>query len=124
MATTAQTTTQTTSATTTSTTSALSAITEKGPLLWKEIHLRALKWKSGDDTMYLRRITHRLRAISSSCDCVGFYAKWLEDNPPEFGKNFNYFKYTVRLHNAVNKKLGKPTITFATAKKYWSGGLE
>jgi len=42
---------------------------------------------------------------------------YLESNPPDFNK---YFTWTVKLHNAVNKKLGKKTLTQSAALRMWT----
>ena len=100
------------------TTQTKSEITIRGPALWAEIHLRALDWDpKNNDVAYLRRLAYRLREISQTCECRYFYTKWKEDNPPDYKK---YFEWTVKLHNAVNKKLGKPTMTLANARKHWA----
>lgn len=88
-----------------------------GRILWKELHLRALHWdRRENDEAFLRRLTYRLAYIAPGCDCRHFYNKWREENPPDYG---DYFAWTVALHNAINKKTDKPTITLANAKKQW-----
>jgi hypothetical protein len=60
------------------------------------------------------------------CSCKRFYAEWKADNPPDFSSPEAFFAWGVRLHNAVNAKLGKPEITIDEAYKIWrnSDGLE
>jgi hypothetical protein len=60
------------------------------------------------------------------CSCKRFYAEWKAANPPDFTSPEAFFAWGVRLHNAVNAKLGKPEITIEEAYKIWrkSDGLE
>ena len=53
------------------------------------------------------------------CGCRAFYAKYKADNPPDFSTPEAFFAWGVRLHNAVNAKLGKPEITIDEAYKIW-----
>jgi hypothetical protein len=91
-----------------------------GPGLWKELHLRALNWdpvKNKDDVAFLRRFAYRIPKFETGCRCRSFYNKWKENNPPNYSK---YFEWTIDLHNAVNKKLNKSTVTHDVARRYWT----
>ena len=81
------------------------------------IHLRAIYWQKGEnDIRFVNKLARMLGDVSKTCDCKYFYKRWVEENPPDFD---NYFKWTVNLHNAVNEKLGKKTISLPSAKSYW-----
>ena len=54
------------------------------------------------------------------CGCRAFYAKYKMDNPPDFTSPEAFFAWGVQLHNAVNRKLGKPELTIAEALSIWS----
>lgn len=55
--------------------------------------------------------------------CRKFYDEWKAANPPTFDeKGHLTFCWGVRLHNAVNTKLEKPTITLKEAIKIWRPG--
>jgi hypothetical protein len=60
------------------------------------------------------------------CSCKRFYAEWKAANAPDFSSPEAFFAWGVRLHNAVNAKLGKPEITIDEAYSIWrnSDGLE
>jgi hypothetical protein len=60
------------------------------------------------------------------CGCRAFYAKHKAANAPDFSSPEAFFAWGVRLHNAVNAKLGKPEITIEEAYLIWrkSDGLE
>ncbi|MFN5250225.1 MAG: ERV1/ALR-related protein [Bacteroidota bacterium] len=53
------------------------------------------------------------------CSCKSFYFEWKLANPPDFSSPENLFAWGVRLHNAVNAKLGKPQITLEEAYSIW-----
>lgn len=57
--------------------------------------------------------------IPARCDCKDGYQKILEVMPPDFSSPEAFFAWGVRLHNAVNAKLGKPEITLDEAYSIW-----
>ncbi len=95
------------------------AVWTGGPAMWKELHLRTLNWnfsKNNNDIKYLKGFGYRLPKFEAGCKCRSFYNKYLKSTPPTFNK---YFEWTVGLHNAVNKKLGKPLISLEVARNIW-----
>lgn len=88
-------------------------IQREGPKLWKELHLRALRrdmrGEAGDDTAYLRALHSKLPCGS----CKMNFARHLQEIPPDFA---NYFEWTVKLHNAVNRELGKAEMLVCDAR--------
>jgi hypothetical protein len=60
------------------------------------------------------------------CGCRAFYAKYKADNSPDFSTPEAFFAWGVNLHNAVNRKLGKPELTIEEALSIWrnSDGLD
>jgi hypothetical protein len=57
--------------------------------------------------------------IPARCDCKDGYQKILEQMPPDFSSPEAFFAWGVRLHNAVNAKLGKQQITLDEAYLIW-----
>lgn len=53
------------------------------------------------------------------CGCRAFYAQYKADNPPDFTTPEAFFRWGVNLHNAVNRKLGKPELTIDEALSIW-----
>ena len=53
------------------------------------------------------------------CGCQAFYAQHKADNPPDFTSPEAFFRWGVALHNAVNRKLGKPELTYEEALSIW-----
>jgi hypothetical protein len=56
------------------------------------------------------------------CGCRAFYAKYKADNHPDFSTPEAFFAWGVALHNAVNRKLGKPELTIDEALSIWRNG--
>jgi len=87
-----------------------------GAEIWAAWHRRALAWEGGDDTPWIAaNVLSRL-----PCGECSKHAKaWLQTNPPQF-EAYAYFAWTVRFHNAVNERLGRPVWTPIEARDHWS----
>jgi hypothetical protein len=57
--------------------------------------------------------------IPQRCDCKDGYQRILAEMPPDYLSPEAFFRWGVRLHNAVNAKLGKPEITIDEAYSIW-----
>lgn len=53
------------------------------------------------------------------CGCRRFYAEYKMANPPDFTSPEAFFRWGINLHNAVNRKLGKPELTIDEAISIW-----
>jgi hypothetical protein len=84
--------------------------------LWNELHSRAIKFTGTDDNLFLNTWSAKIPNFEGGCKCRSFYTLWRRQNPPNFAK---YFEWTVNLHNAVNTKLRKPTISLEEAHAKW-----
>lgn len=56
-------------------------------------------------------------SIPGECMCSAGFRKIVESNPPRFDDD--WFRWTVEVHNAVNRKLGKPEIDYEKACELW-----
>jgi len=84
---------------------------ETGPQLWKDLHTQ-----TGITPDWLRSFSKRVKKLSA-CGCLNHWLEWLHDNPlPETDQ----FEWTVRAHNAVNKRLGKSELSLSEARTIWS----
>ena len=88
--------------------------------LWTELHTRALSYHGGNDIDYLRDFAKRIPSFRPGCQCKEDWVKIVRANPPKFGTNGEYFEWSVKCHNKVNEKLGKPTYTVEEAKAFYS----
>ena len=88
--------------------------------LWRELHERALKNSGENDIIYLAQFATKIPRYTTGCKCKEFWNNWVRLNPPVYGKNGEFFEWTVKAHNAVNAKLGKPQYTVEQAKAFYS----
>lgn len=60
------------------------------------------------------------------CSCRKDYTSYKAENPPDFSSELAFFVWGVKLHNWVNRKLGKAELTIEEAATTWrrSDGLE
>ena len=87
--------------------------------LWKELHLRALKNKGENETAFLTQFSNKIPRYTTGCKCREFWVNYVRTNPPKYGPNGEFFEWTTNGHNAVNKKLSKPTYTVEQARKFY-----
>jgi hypothetical protein len=85
--------------------------------LWKELHLRALTTMT-EDKAYIVSFARRIPRYTTGCKCKEFWNLWVRQNPPTYGDD--YFAWTVRAHNEVNKKLGKKEYTVEEARTIYT----
>ena len=84
--------------------------------LWNELHNRALNFRGANDNTFLNVWASKIPNFEGGCKCRSFYILWRQQNPPTFN---NYFDWSVRLHNAVNAKLGKRQFTLHEARSHY-----
>lgn len=85
--------------------------------LWKELHIHALEFSGLSDYTYILNFGRRIPRYVTGCSCQEFWNKFIIMNPPNYK---NYFEWTVKVHNAVNTKLGKPTMSVEEALKLYT----
>lgn len=84
---------------------------------WKELHTRYLTWNGKEDWPWLLDFVARI-PNAGDCQCQLNFRRWLSPNPPPWTTDM--FGWTVKAHNAVNKRLGRPTLTQEQARALWS----
>ncbi len=86
-----------------------------GPVLWADLHRRALGFTGEQDSAWLGRFRERI-----SCPtCRAHWEHMVAAYPPAFGGD-SYFAWTVGRHNDVNRSTGKATMTVEEARKRWA----
>lgn len=92
--------------------------------LWADLHHRAAHgacFVPSDNPdpdiehLWLDRFANRIR-------CAGCRNHWREviaKLPPDFSSRAAYFRWTVRAHNSINRRLGKPIVSLRTARALW-----
>lgn len=88
----------------------------RGRMLWSQLHKRAYNHNGTNDSEFIADFGKQIPRFLAGCPCNEFWNKWIQDNPPRYGID-EYFEWTVRTHNAVNAKLGKPAMSFEDARK-------
>jgi len=83
-----------------------------GPALWKELHLRALEREGQDDSAWMLKFENRIPCG----ECKRHFAEMLKSLPENY---VGYFDWTVKTHNSVNSKLGKPILSLEQARKLY-----
>jgi hypothetical protein len=92
---------------------------ERGRNLWGELHCRAINHDGSNDQKFINEFTAKIPRFMTGCPCNEFWNNWLRTHPINYEKG-KYFEWTVECHNAVNKKLNKPTVGLNEAEQYWS----
>lgn len=88
------------------------AIAIKGRKVWERFHTQDLTVET------LAKIEAEIPAYG--CSCSKFYSDFKKENPfPIDGDDREKFAWTVSLHNAVNRKLGKDEVSVEEAWKIW-----
>lgn len=88
-----------------------------GPPLWAKIHTFALTPEAKEPGKLLAFMNDVRRELPGGCSCRGALRKYLRDVPPD---ESDPFAWSVGLHNVVSRKLGKPQMDLADARRVHS----
>jgi hypothetical protein len=96
-----------------------------GPVFWLTIHITALGYPEKPTYAQKRAAKEYfegLQFLLPCPQCREHYKEHLQKNPisPALDNRRDLFEWTVRVHNSVNKMLGKPTTTESQALEYFS----
>jgi hypothetical protein len=92
-----------------------------GASLWRSVHAVAMGYPerpSAADTAAYRRFYTELHAVLPCQTCADHYKAYVSSNPitdRDIASAEALFAWTVRLHNDVNARLGKPVISLDEA---------
>jgi hypothetical protein len=94
-----------------------------GPDLWNSIHLICLGApdnflnisSKNDYAMFFRS----LGTVIPCYECKKHYLNEIIEYPPKLETNITLFKWSVDLHNRVNKRLNKKELPYEEALEYW-----
>jgi hypothetical protein len=98
-----------------------------GPYLWRSIHFIALGYPnspSSQDAEAYKAFFQRLESVIPCQTCALNYERHLREYPvdPYLGSTESLFRWTVILHNAVNRETGKPEMSFDEAWAMYAAG--
>ena len=85
--------------------------------LWKQLHTRALNFKGKDDSVFLNNFMKKIPRYTKGCKCKEHWVIFIKQNPPNYN---DYFAWSVKAHNHINKLTNKPVYTVEQAKKFYS----
>ena len=90
---------------------------------WGFIHNVALGYS--EDLTYMKKEQYRkffeaIGDVLPSLDCQTHYKDMLVNNPPVLVNKDTLFKWTVDIHNKVNKRLNKKIISYDEAYNIWT----
>ena len=95
----------------------LPEVTARGPLFWAELHLFAAR-NEGKGRLLHEWFTGWYNDLPfDGCPCKEHADRWVSENPPDY---LRFFEWSVRFHNSVNERLGRPILSLEGASKLWS----
>ena len=86
---------------------------------WKVLHIYSLV---NTNREAFNQLLHALAQSMPCPQCRLHLKQYLEDYP--LSESQSLFKYSVDLHNDVNKRLNKPVMTLPEAKKKWLDAIK
>lgn len=97
--------------------SATHAWEKRGPLLWAELHRWAISFQgtSCDAMKWLSGFAARI----GCAECRDHWRGWVAEQPPDLCGNDHLLRWTIRAHNAVNRRLGKAEMAEDAAVLHW-----
>lgn len=95
-----------------------------GPLFWHTIHITAIGYPQNPSYSQKRAAKEFYESLSFLIPCPvcrEHYSGYLQKMPisPHLDRRDDLFKWTVQLHNEVNKTLNKPVVTEAEALYFY-----
>jgi len=91
------------------------SILVNGPRFWAELHLYGIRHRGKNSTGWLNDWKDSIPF--NGCPCKEHLDDWIAENPPDWK---NFFMWGVDLHNAVNLRIGKPTMDIENARLLWT----
>lgn len=85
-----------------------------GPAVWKTLHIFAKRADEDSKTDFAYFVTH-FQTLLPCQKCRDDFLELLSTDAPRAP----YFEWSVRVHNAVNKKLGKKIFSFEEATRMY-----
>jgi hypothetical protein len=86
----------------------------EGPKRWASLHARAEAWDGTNPDAESEFIAHLADGLGM-CSCRKDWAELLERLPPDLSSPAAYLAWTVKAHDEVNDRLGKPVYSALTS---------
>jgi len=88
-----------------------------GPYFWGALHMACLSCRAPDK---LKNFVENYPSILPCKNCGDHFQEVLDKyHVPETNNKDELFDWSVFIHNKVNEKLGKPTISTTDARNIW-----
>lgn len=96
-----------------------------GETLWAYIHTICIVYGLEKDVEIesnkIIQLLYNLHNIIPCKYCADHYKKLITEYPPDNCiKTMDLFKWSVHIHNHINKYLGKPQLTYEDALQLWT----
>ena len=88
----------------------------EGSRYWAELHLFALRTNSNNYCHDFWLQQWILSLPFDGCPCEQHLKEFLRNNPAEW---HDFFAWTIKLHNSVNERIGKDTLSVDKARELW-----
>lgn len=94
----------------------------EGRRLWAELHTFAARWDGNRQAAeaFLADFTRRVPA--GGCGCRESWREALAADPPDLSDARSMMAWSIRVHNRINRKLGKTEMDEATTRRRWDAG--
>jgi hypothetical protein len=95
-----------------------SAILRDGPRLWAELHLFSFRNRNCQDRAFIENwFNNWVASIPwNGCPCQQHFEDYCKQFPPDFS---DLWKWGIGIHNDVNLRNGKPTLSLTEAENLW-----
>jgi hypothetical protein len=95
-------------------------IVRDGSRFWAELHMFALRNDRKPRATHNWFVAWYEDIPFDGCPCKEHADAWLNVNPPDY---LALFDWSVKFHNAVNERIGRPVIAPEDARRLWSSRL-
>lgn len=92
-----------------------------GPRMWKTLHTIAFAYPEVPTAEQQQAALSFLTSLAQLLPCQScrtHFAEYLAKNPPTLGSREQFAKYLNQFHNAVNTRIGKPTVPYDSSRAY------
>lgn len=101
----------------------MSTLSQEGPLIWKEIHQKAMEAKTDRQKEEFEIWIQHLQEDFKCLDCRVHFGEYLRSKHPSKyrtfetreGLNDGYFYWSWEFHESVNKRIKKPSFSYEKA---------
>lgn len=97
--------------------------TKWGPIAWRKFHIKAITFPGTPCICDIDQIVRFYQEVFPKyihCEsCATHYRRILRENPIEANSMIDLFKWTVDVHNRINNKMGKRSVSYADSYDYW-----